>query len=107
MKNVLMEPKITSEDIKNVKERFGNKCFNCGKESSLCLDHFYPLSKGFSLTEDNCILLCRSCNSSKSNKHPFDFFNIHQVDLLLNSYKIKLQSREEKRDETAFKKGCY
>lgn len=35
---------------------------------SLHVDHIRPLSDGNGLDVDNCVILCRSCNSSKGTK---------------------------------------
>jgi len=64
---------------------FGNSCFNCGSTSKLCLDHHYPLSKGYKLTKSNAVILCNICNSSKGAKLPEDFYTEEQ----LNELKIK------------------
>lgn len=62
-----------------VRRRDNNTCQSCGMTEaehqerwgqSLHLDHIRPLSKGYALTRDNCQLLCRKCNSRKSNKLP-------------------------------------
>jgi len=58
---------------------FDDACFACRKKKDLCLDHFKPLSKGFALSLDNAIILCRSCNSKKRNKMPEDFFTKKQI----------------------------
>lgn len=58
---------------------FNNKCFNCGAEEKLSLDHHYPLSKGYAMTIDNAILLCRSCNSAKKDILPEYFYSKKQL----------------------------
>ena len=48
--------------------RDGYRCRECGKskdETSLEIDHIYPLSKGGTTTEDNLWTLCRDCNQDK------------------------------------------
>jgi len=66
-------------DEEFIKFKFDNRCFNCKTESNLQFDHHYPLSLGFALTRENCTLLCASCNSSKGNKLPKDFYSIAQL----------------------------
>ena len=53
---------------------FNNKCYNCKSTEKLEIDHHRPLSKGYPLTLKNAVILCRSCNSSKGNKSPEDFY---------------------------------
>lgn len=69
-------------DTSKVISAFCGKCFKCGKDTKLSIDHHMPLSKGFKLTYSNAVLLCSSCNSSKSNKHPKEFYsNIELMEL--------------------------
>jgi 5-methylcytosine-specific restriction endonuclease McrA len=91
-KRNLNEKSFTHQHIKQIKQKFENKCFHCSKKEKLALDHFYPLSKGFPLTEDNCIILCKSCNSSKRNKDPSDFFSSEQINILKQKFKITIKS---------------
>ncbi len=44
-------------------------CVLCGSKDKLCIDHLLPLSLGYGLAPDNAVILCQSCNSSKSNKY--------------------------------------
>lgn len=50
-----------------------NKCNICGRTFDDRLrpekDHIIPISKGGGLTYNNVQALCKSCNSSKSNRH--------------------------------------
>ena len=39
-------------------------------------DHIIPLSKGGALTKSNVQALCRSCNSIKGNKLPYDILGV-------------------------------
>jgi 5-methylcytosine-specific restriction endonuclease McrA len=61
---------------------FDNKCFNCDSIKKLCIDHHYPASKGFGLSLDNAVLLCNSCNSSKNNKLPHEFYSNSKLEQL-------------------------
>jgi 5-methylcytosine-specific restriction endonuclease McrA len=66
---------LTKNEISFIKSQFSNKCFKCGTCEDLCLDHHFPLSDGFGLSLENAVILCRSCNSTKKNKHPEKFYN--------------------------------
>ena len=54
-----------------VLEFFGS-CVLCGSTENLEIDHLEPLSLGYGLFVDNVVVLCDSCNSSKSNKYLTD-----------------------------------
>jgi 5-methylcytosine-specific restriction endonuclease McrA len=75
---------LTDDDIRRVHEKFNHKCFNCGNTERLEIDHHYPLSMGFGLTEDNAVLLCRSCNASKGNRMPEDFYPEEKLRVLVS-----------------------
>lgn len=66
-----------SKDIIHVLiERQRGKCVCCKVDLSnqnCHLDHIYPLSRGGNNTDENCQLLCRSCNISKGAKDPITF----------------------------------
>lgn len=53
---------------KNLRRIYNSKCWKCGSTKNLSLDHIIPLSKGGNHSAGNIMTLCRSCNSSKSNK---------------------------------------
>lgn len=53
---------------RQVWERDGFRCKLCGADKDLTVDHVKPESLGGSLTIENLQTLCRSCNSTKSNK---------------------------------------
>lgn len=65
-----------------VLDAFNHQCFNCGSIEDLCIDHFKPLSKGYKLTVANALVLCKSCNSSKKDKMPRDFFGVGKAKLI-------------------------
>lgn len=60
------------DDIKEiVYERQGGKCNICGKHCELEqmeADHIDPWSKGGKTVEENCQMLCKSCNRHKGNR---------------------------------------
>jgi hypothetical protein len=59
-------------------EKFGKKCFNCGvqlkKPNHMNLDHTLPLAYLWPLDE-TATCLCETCNCSKSDKFPIDFYS--------------------------------
>ena len=70
---------------------FNNKCFNCGMKDNLSIDHNYPLSRGYGLTIGNAVLLCRSCNSSKKDILPKNFYSKNK----LKTLRIKLNKAKK------------
>jgi len=72
----------SKEDILEVYARFGDKCFVCDTSHDLSIDHHRPLSEGHSLCLENAVLLCVSCNASKSTKDPQDFYAQEQMEVL-------------------------
>jgi hypothetical protein len=50
----------------------GAECAECGSREDLTCDHVQPLSCAGWHAPDNCQTLCRSCNSSKRNRVPFN-----------------------------------
>ena len=75
--------------IKALVERDGQRCFYCGTEKDLTVDHVKPLSKGGSAELDNLRLACKSCNIRKSNKDEefFKFQLIKEINLI-NKVKV-------------------
>jgi 5-methylcytosine-specific restriction endonuclease McrA len=69
----------------------GVKCIHPNKDSynqsnAATLDHIIPKSKGGSHTYDNVTLLCRSCNTKKSDKILLDYKrNISQMEIEFTS----------------------
>jgi len=47
---------------------YNNTCIYCGGKNDLTLDHIVPLIKGGVHCEDNLVVACRSCNSSKQDQ---------------------------------------
>jgi len=88
--------KKSSIVYKNTYYTFKNKCFNCGCSDNLAVDHHYPLSKGFALTINNAVLLCKSCNSKKAAKLPESFYSPEQLTDLQLNYGISKSPIEEK-----------
>ncbi len=46
----------------------GKSCAYCGSAQNIVLDHLIPFSKGGQDAADNLVSVCKSCNSSKSDK---------------------------------------
>lgn len=67
---------------KYIWEKFDKKCFNCGKSimspKEMDLDHTMPLAYLYPLDE-TATCLCSTCNSSKSDLFPIDFYNEEQL----------------------------
>lgn len=57
-------------------EKFGKRCFGCGKKveslDEMNLDHTLPLNYLYPL-DDTATCLCKTCNSQKNNKFPYEF----------------------------------
>lgn len=58
---------------KDVMARDNYQCQYCGATDDLAIDHIFPFSRGGSNEYDNLQVLCRSCNSSKSDSIPEEF----------------------------------
>lgn len=81
--DVAGSPKINSKEIE---ERYGHKCFCCGKDLSEVtdkrekpLDHTLPVYYLWPLSTENATLLCRTCNSNKSGTWPSEFYDDRQL----------------------------
>ena len=59
------EYKILPKDLHKI---YNSNCWACGSKENISLDHVIPLSKGGTHSVGNMLSLCRSCNSSKSNR---------------------------------------
>jgi len=51
-----------------VYELSGHACIYCGATTNLSLDHIVPLARGGAHSEENLVVACRRCNSSKGGK---------------------------------------
>ena len=88
--------RFTKSELRKVYSNFGSQCYICKSNTKLCIDHHYPLSLGNSLTVNNAVLLCNSCNCKKGTKLPEFFYSPEQLtDLQLNYGISKSPLREE------------
>lgn len=78
-----LDSTYTKEQYQETLERFQNKCFKCGKEE-VTLDHHYGLSNNCPLRPDTAVILCRSCNASKNDRHPAEFYSTEEIVTLSN-----------------------
>lgn len=81
-KKLAVQENYTPEQEQITRRAFNNKCFNCESITKLHIDHHRPLSKGHPLTLQNAVVLCQSCNTSKSDKNPEDFYGKKKCDEL-------------------------
>jgi 5-methylcytosine-specific restriction endonuclease McrA len=63
----------TAEEFKQLCEQYDNRCLACGKRKELTADHVIPISGGGTSDISNIQPLCKSCNSSKGNRHTTDY----------------------------------
>lgn len=60
-----------------VKEREkAGTCIYCGKETDLTLEHILPRSRGGPDSPDNAVWICKSCNSTKGDKRPYEWYGL-------------------------------
>jgi len=80
-------------------EKFGKKCFKCGKElptcSDMALDHTMPLSALWPL-DKTATCLCDRCNSVKSDKFPVEYYSDTELDKLSNLSGLPLKTLKSK-----------
>lgn len=59
--------RFTAKDWETLKLKYRNRCLACGGDDRLAADHVIPVSLGGTNGIENRQLLCRSCNSRKSD----------------------------------------
>jgi len=66
---------------RRVLDHYGRKCMKCGNENYIAVDHIKPRSlyPELELVFENQQVLCRECNSSKSNKNSIDYRNLNSL----------------------------
>ncbi len=67
------EATLTAQEWRDIQRQYNFRCCYCGKEKKLTRDHVLPLSKGGSLTKENIVPACQSCNSKKGVKYVAQF----------------------------------
>lgn len=67
---------FSPEDLRLRRQSQGELCAYCGNPNKfgLTVDHFLPLSLGGTNAISNILLACYSCNSSKRNDDPLEWF---------------------------------
>lgn len=86
-RKVNLDTNYSLQDQKLTRILFHEQCFKCEAKEHIEIDHHYPLSLGFSLSKDNAVLLCKSCNTSKNNTLPEYFYTqdeLNRIDYLLS-----------------------
>lgn len=69
------ESELTEQEWELAIKYFGDKCCYCGNYSSnLTKDHIKPLNDNGTLSRDNVIPCCRSCNSSKKDNEMVSWY---------------------------------
>lgn len=56
------------EILEKLKHKYNFSCVQCNSKDELTIDHIFPVSKWWSDDINNLQILCKSCNSRKSNK---------------------------------------
>lgn len=76
-------------------EKFEKTCFKCGKElaspNAMDLDHTLPLAYLWPL-DSTATCLCPTCNSSKSDKFPVDFYTADELAKLAGITNLSLET---------------
>lgn len=70
------------EYYKQLVDAFGETCQRCGSTANLAVDHKTPVSKGGYTTFENLQLLCRTCNSQKSDMLYYEWIALVREDKL-------------------------
>jgi len=52
------------------------KYIYCGAKTNLTPDHILPKSRGGPDTADNAVMVCQTCNSSKSHKRLYEWYGL-------------------------------
>ena len=84
-KKLAISEHYTTQDEQITLQEFNHQCFNCGSTDRLEIDHHLCLNNDNALTLENAVVLCKSCNCSKGQKDPKNFYN-----------KAKLKKLEDK-----------
>jgi len=71
---------VTPVSWQNLIDAFGGRCFYCGGEGRLEMDHVIPVSRGGRHVLANLVPACGTCNKRKHNAQPLAFL-VRQVRL--------------------------
>lgn len=66
--------KYTPEQLRHRYNEFGSSCAYCGCSLRLVPDHFIPIAKGGGDCLGNIVPSCISCNASKNDSDPADWY---------------------------------
>jgi hypothetical protein len=61
---------------------FSDRCFKCGAQPPLDIDHHVPLLLGGHLVPGNLVALCRPCNNAKLDRDPLTFYSEEELNRL-------------------------
>jgi HNH endonuclease len=77
-----------------VREReMPNQCIYCASTEQISLDHLVPRSRGGTDDEDNVVMACRACNSSKGDRGVYEWFKLdrrYEVPRIVEGKYLKL-----------------
>lgn len=80
------ESELTEEEWEFVNMYFNGKCCYCGNYAKMTKDHVKPLNTGGTLTVDNVIPCCKSCNSSKKDNEMLSWY---QAQPFYDKYRVQ------------------
>jgi len=63
----------TAADIQARFDYYGNRCYYCGCDGKMTIEHRIPLSRGGTHYPANIVPACKSCNCSKGTKTESEF----------------------------------
>lgn len=70
---------LTPEDWIQILHDSNGKCFYCGDERILQIEHKIPLSRGGNHTKENIVAACAPCNYRKGTKTSEEFCSIIDI----------------------------
>lgn len=73
LRNACTQPP-TLEEIIALKDKCNHQCVYCDSDRELALEHFISLHSGGTDCIGNLVIACKSCNSSKHARDPYDWF---------------------------------
>jgi hypothetical protein len=88
VRDVIKQTGVTKADFIELLNKYAGLCWICGLHLATQFDHVVPSSKGGDNRIENLRPICRYCNPSKGNKHPFDVEQIRQSTYSRRGYMI-------------------